>query len=365
MPLTNEERAALRRRCTAVVSGRRPAPPGEELTRIGEWCRVNGIAEDVYGHGRVVDDLERRIAELLGKEAAVLLPSGTMAQAMALRIWAERAGTPHVALHPTSHLELHEEHAYAHVHGLRATLAGDWHRPLSAADLANVEDPLAAVVVELPLREAGGVLPSWDELGRLVAAAQARRVRVHMDGARLWESMPHYAPRTHAEVCAGFDSVYVSLYKALGALGGAVLAGPQDFAAEARSWRHRLGGTMVHLYPLAASAAMRLDGQLARMEAFRDKARSLAAALSQLEGARVHPRPPHTNLIHLTLPGAPEALMDARDRVALRHGSWLTGPFVAGNGEGSARTEITVLEGALELDDAAVVALFRELLALT
>lgn len=346
-----------------MVDGRLPTPPGEELARVAAWCRDTGHEPDQYGEGPVVTALQGRVAELLGMEAALLFPSGTMAQALAMRLWAERGGTRRIGLHPTSHLELHEERGYSHVHGLSATLLGAWRRPLLAADLETA-DGIAPLAVELPLREAGGVLPSWDELQELKRAAHTRGIRLHMDGARLWESAPFYAPRTHADLCAGFDSVYVSLYKGIGALGGAVLAGPRDLIAEARVWRRRLGGSLVHLYPLAASAMMRLDVKLALMPAFHARAVSLAAALAAVEGLRVHPSPPHANLLHLTLPAPPAAVRDARDRVAMRRGVWILGYVADADEAGCSRTELHVLEGALALTDEAVAAGYRELIEL-
>ena len=104
------------------------------------------------------------------------------------------------------------------------------------------------MAIELPLREAGYLLPPWDELVGLVEAAQARGIPVHLDGARLWESQPFY-DRPLAEIAALGDTVYVSFYKGLGGIAGAALVGPADVIAEARHWQHRHGGTLVSVYP--------------------------------------------------------------------------------------------------------------------
>ncbi len=95
-----------------------------------------------------------------------------------------------------------------------------------------------------------------------------------MDGARLWECAAFYA-RGHAEIADGFASVYVSLYKGIGAFAGAVLAGDDDFVAEARLWRRRMGGTLHQLAPFVASAAMRFDERLATMPALFERALTL------------------------------------------------------------------------------------------
>jgi len=138
MPLRADEQDALRRRCTIVVSGHGEEPPGAELARLAEWCRQHGWHADRYGEGALIGAFEARVAALLGKPAAVFMPSGTMAQQIALRIACERANNFTIAMHPTSHLELHEERAYARLHSLRATLLGERERPTSARDLGDL-----------------------------------------------------------------------------------------------------------------------------------------------------------------------------------------------------------------------------------
>ena len=271
-PLTPEAREALRRRCSVIIGGGAEAAPGADLIAVGEWCRAHGHAPDRYGDGALIGEFERKVAALLGHEAAVFMPSGTMAQQVALRIHAEETGVDAFAMHPTSHLEIHELRAYARVQRLDVVLLGPRDRPTLAADLAAWPERLAALLVELPAREIGGQLPTWEQLTELATAARARGVRLHMDGARLWEAREAYAPRTHADIGSLFDSVYVSFYKGIGALAGAALAGSAPFVAQARQWRKRMGGTLVQLHPLVASAAMRLDAQLAKMPAWRDRA---------------------------------------------------------------------------------------------
>jgi threonine aldolase len=227
-PLTAAEQDTLRKRCAIQVSGHLPTAPGEKLVRVGQWCREQGWEADRYGEGELIGAFERKVADRLGKPAAAFMPSGTMAQLIALRIWCDRVGSRRIAMHATSHLELHEEHAYAHLHGLDATLLGERERPTEARDLAAMLERAAApaaLLVELPAREIGGRLPAWQEVEALAALAHASGTKLHMDGARLWEAREYYAPKSLAEVCAPFDSVYVSFYKGIGALAGAMLLG--------------------------------------------------------------------------------------------------------------------------------------------
>jgi threonine aldolase len=353
---------ALRLACTLHVAGHAVESPGEELLRVGEWCRVHGHAADRYADGDLIQSFEARICALLGKPAGVFMPSGTMAQLIALRIWCERAGTRHVAMHPTSHLELHEQRAYAHLHGLQATLLGPRERPAMASSLAACAERPAALLVELPAREIGGRLPAWHELGEIARIAQERGVKLHMDGARLWEAREAYAPHSFADICACFDSVYVSFYKGIGALAGAMLLGPDDFIAEARVWRRRHGGTLVQLHPMVASAAMRFEEQLTKMPAYRQRAREFAAALAAIDGIVIEPQPPEVNLFHLHFPVPAAALTQARDAIARDQRVWLLPRVSDGRMPGWSSTEIYVGDNLLRWQDAVVVPLFAQLL---
>jgi len=378
-PLTAAEQESLRKRCTIHVSGHAPSAAGAELTRVGHWCQEHGWEADRYGEGELIAEFERKVAALLGRAAAVFMPSGTMAQLIALRIWCDRKGSRRIAMHPTSHLELHEERAYAHLHGLHVALLGARNRPTEARDLAALlgqcvgpkdvadsagsgAEPPAALLVELPAREIGGRLPAWEEIEALSKLAHDRGMRLHMDGARLWEAREYYAPKSLAEVSAPFDSVYVSFYKGIGALAGAMLLGPEDFIAEARVWRRRHGGTLVQLHPLVASAAMRLDAQLAKMPAYRARALDFAAGLSPIDGLTIDPRPPQVNLFHLHFAAPPAVLTAARDRIALEDRAWLAQRFGPGKTAGGSSTEIYVGDNLLLHDNATLVPLFAKLL---
>jgi threonine aldolase len=267
------------------------------------------IRPDRYGEGEFVEDFERRVADLLGQEAAALVPSGTMAQQIALRIHCDRRGVDTVAFHPTCHLELHEHGGYAHLHGLKAELIGDRDRLIELADLEALHAPVGALLLELPQRETGGRLPEWDDLVAQVEWARSRGAATHLDGARIWEAGPYYE-RPHAEIAALFDTVYVSLYKGLGGFAGSVLAGPSEVIAEARVWRRRHGGTLLNLFPFAAAAQPGLDALVGQMPRFLEHARAIAAALRELPGVDVVPDPPQTSLFHLHLRGDRDALRE-------------------------------------------------------
>lgn len=363
MPLSLPEVEALLKRCTTIVPGSPLDEPGEELIRIGEWCRTHGHREDRYGEGPLIEGFEAKIATLLGMEAAVFMPSGTMAQQIAMRIRVEETGVPHFGMHPTSHVELHEERGYARLHGLQASLIGAPDAPTLAADLDRCPERLAALLIELPAREIGGQLPTWEQLTELSALARSRGIHLHMDGARLWEAREAYAPRTHADICALFDSVYVSFYKGIGALSGAMLIGSVPFVKAARVWRRRHGGTLVQLHAAVASAAMRFDDAVARMPALRARTLPFAAGLAAIPGVQILPSPPQVNMFHLHVNAPADAVIDAREQIAAETGVWLSPRYQPSSLPGHSVTEFYVNDNLLPLQDADLMPLFRRMFA--
>jgi threonine aldolase len=360
MPNTPEQRHQLRQQCELIVPGFATASPAEEFRRMAQWCEANTIEHDHYGQGRLIAAFEQKVAALLGKPAAAFMPSGIMAQLAAVRIWTEAARVDRFGMHPTAHLAHHEEEAYAallHCHGVPL---GDRLRPMLASDLEACRQPLACAIVELPIREAGGQLPSWDELESLKASARQRGVRLHMDGARLWESAAHYR-RSHAEIAEGFDSVYVSVYKGIGALSGALLAGSEDFVANARLWRRRMGGTLYHLSPMVVSAAMRFDERIALMPALYERTLDFAASLAAQPALRMNPAVPHTNMLHLHFDASADAVLRARDELAATKRCWLIDGVQPSAVPGWSVSELYVGDRLLQLDNARVLPLFAQL----
>ena len=340
-----EQVVAARATCARWL-GYRPVPPREALEALLDVVPADA-QPDRYGDGGVVAELEAETASVLGKPAALFLPSGTMAQQIALRIWADRSHCLTVAYHPTSHVELHEDRGYAHLHGLVARPVGDARAPLTTADLDDVSEPLAALLLELPQREIGGPVPEWAELSAQTTWARDRGVAVHLDGARLWESTAFYG-RTPSEVAALFDSVYVSFYKGLGGIAGACLAGPADMIAEAAVWRRRHGGTLSAMWPYAAAALHGLRTRLPRMPAYLERAREIADAIRDLPGVEVVVNPPQSPMLHIRLQTDEESLLRAALELATERG-WSV-PFRSGPSESPRWRVIELAVGESSLD---------------
>ncbi len=304
--MTDAELTRLRASCSQALTHNAPRTPRDVFAELAAHT-PHDLPFDRYGEGEWLEAFEARIAAELGKEAAVFMPSGTMAQQIALRIWCDRAGNRTIAFHPTCHLEIHESRGYSLLHGLRALLAGAPSRLMTVADVNAIADPLGAFLIELPQREIGAQLPPWDDLVALCEAARATGARLHLDGARLWEAAPFYA-RSHADIAALFDSVYVSFYKGLGAMAGAVLAGDADFIAEARVWQHRHGGRLVRIAPLVLSAQAGFEQMLPKMRSYYERAIAIASVLGEIPGVDIVPKPPQTNTLHVFLRGDKDEL---------------------------------------------------------
>lgn len=348
--MTSEALARLRADSPRALTHHLVQSPREMFRELAESTPADLLA-DVYGEGSWLAAFETRIARELGKEAAVFLPTGTMAQQIALRIWCDRAHNRTVAFHPTCHLELHESRAYAMLHEMRTLLVGAPTRLMTVADVAAIADPIGAMLVELPQREIGALLPAWDELTALCAAVRhGTGAKLHLDGARLWEAAPYYR-RTHGEIAALFDSVYVSFYKGLGAVAGAMLAGEADFITEARVWQHRHGGRLVSLAPIALSAQRGFERNLGKMSAYAERARDIAAAFATIDG--VVPNVPQTNTFHIFLRGEKELLESRACAYAQATGTFVFKTLGSTVVQGIQKWEFVVGDAtmALELDE--------------
>ena len=347
--------------CERFLSGHGRLSARAQLTELAAEAG-EGERPDRYGGGALIADFEARVARLLGKPAAVFMPSGTMAQQIALRVWCERAGVMKVGYHPTSHLELNEERGLHRLHGIEPLLLGGAHRVIERSDLDAVPERLGALLLELPQRWIGGLLPSWKELRAQADWARERGVRLHMYGARLWESAPYYG-RSLAQISALFDSVYVSFYKGVGGLAGAALAGPEDFVSEARPWLRRHGGNLISLHPYVLSARRGLDLRLERFAGYRDRAVAIAARLGAIDGVITKPEVPQTNMLHVFLRGSRATLLRRALTIAARDRVQLFGGLEETQIPGHWRFELSVGDATAALTDEELHGWFDELVA--
>ncbi|WP_105618688.1 threonine aldolase family protein [Vallitalea okinawensis] len=253
---------------------------------------------DFYGTGPMINDFEDKMADLLGKEKAVFFPSGTMAQQIALRMWCDKKKIYRVAYHPLCHLEIYEEDGLKELHHIETVLLGEEDRLFTIHDLKEMNNAISTLLIELPQRGIGGQLPTWQELKEITDYCKVKGIRTHLDGARLWETMPYYEKELK-EICQLFDSVYVSFYKGIGGVAGAILAGPESFMEESKIWKRRHGGDLISLYPYIVSAEYYLDKRLDKMSIYYEQARELAQYFNKLNKAYTEPEVPVSNMFHV------------------------------------------------------------------
>lgn len=279
----------------------RPTPGMREAIARAE------VGDDALGDDPTVQRLEARIAELLGKEASLFLPSGTMANQTAVHVLS-RPGTEAV-LEGTAHILDWEEGAaaaWSHVQ-LRAVDTDDG--LLTAERVAAAVRPpseyrmsTSLICVENTHNASGGRVLPLAELQRIRSLARARGIPVHLDGARLWNAGVAAGVPVR-DFAAQADTVMVTLSKGLGCPVGSMLAGSAEVVARARRVRRRLGGGMRQAGILAAAGLYALDHHLERLGEDHERARRLAEGIAGVSGARVVP--PETNIvmIHLERPG--------------------------------------------------------------
>jgi len=342
-PDSAAELAALRAACTRFLTGHGAGRAADLLATIPP-----DTVTDRYGDGGAVTELESEIMLVLGKPAAVFVPSGTMAQQAVLRVHADRRDRRVVVFHPACHIDTHEGRGYERLHQLTGRPAGERDRLLALADLEQVAEPVGSLVIELPQRDLGGQQPDWAALNAQLGWARERGAAVHLDGARLWESAAGYG-KPPADIAGLFDTVYVSFYKGLGALPGCCVAGPEDVVAEVREWRHRMGGTLFGLWPNAASALSCLARRLPMMPRYLSHTRAIADALRDLPGVTIVPDPPQTPMLHLLLRTTSDDFTAAARRLATEQGLW-TWPAAMGTPDpGTQRVELAVGDATLAL----------------
>ena len=271
---------------------------------------VDGLTEsDMYGKGKLIEDFQTKMAEYLGKEAAVFFPSGTMAQQIALRIWCDQKGLKKVAYHPLCHLEIHEEDGLKELHHIEPILLADKTRVIQLEDVVNLEEDIACLLLELPQREIGGQLPDYETLEAISVYCHEKGIKLHLDGARLFEVLPYYE-KSAAEICALFDSVYVSFYKGIDGIAGAILAGDQPFTEESKVWKRRHGGDLISLYPYILSANYYFDQRIGKMKQYYEEAKELAALYNSCHRVSTLPLEPVSNMFHVHFAGSKEIMED-------------------------------------------------------
>jgi threonine aldolase len=273
------------------------------------------VGDDVYGEDPTVNALQEQVAALLGKDAALFVPSGTMANQISLGVLT-RPGDE-IVCDAGAHCISFESGALAALWGVQARTVAAERGLLDPAAVEAMIRPVHEVyprtrVIELENthNRGGGAIYPLERVRALGELARRRGLHVHLDGARLWNACAAtgIAP---AEYAREATTVSVCLSKGLGAPAGSLVAGPRDLVLEARRLRKRLGGGMRQAGVLAAAGRHALDHHLARLSEDHENARRLADGLAALPGASLA-FPVETNLVFVAFAGRSAVELSAR-----------------------------------------------------
>jgi threonine aldolase len=269
-----------------------------------------GIEADDYSRGGVVGELERRMASVLGKEMAVYLPTGTLANHLAVRMLA--GDRRRVLVQQESHLYNDEGDCAQTLSGLTLVPLAPGRAAFTLAEVetevhrletARVRVDIGVISIESPVRRVMGELFDFAEMQKIASFARDRRIALHLDGARLFLASAYsgVSPATYAAL---FDTVYVSLYKYFNSAAGAILAGPRHLMENLYHERRMFGGGMYQAWPDAAVALNYVNGFEDRYARAVATADALFAALERNPRCRVERRPTGTNVARLHVKGA-------------------------------------------------------------
>jgi threonine aldolase len=302
----------------------------DTVTRPGRAMREAmasaAVGDDVYGEDPTVLELECRVAELLGKESALFVPSGTMSNQIALLVHT-RPGDE-VVIGEGAHVAFYESGAGAALAGVQFAQAGSGglfdadQLSLAVKPKADYHPRTSLVCLENTHNRAGGRVFPQPMVEAVLARAREHGLHAHLDGARLW----HAALATNsseAELARPFDTVSVCFSKGLGAPVGSALVGAHDTLRAAKRYRKMLGGGMRQAGILAAGALFALEHQRQRLSLDHDSAKAFSGTLAKLSGVRVVP--PETNIVSVVVEDLPAARVveEARSRGVLLNA---TGP---------------------------------------
>jgi threonine aldolase len=263
------------------------------------------VGDDVYGEDPTVGRLERLAAELVGHEAALFVPTGTMGNQVAIHLHT-RPGCD-VIVEEDSHVYRYELGAMAAWSGALPRVLRGRSGLLGAEQLVAAVAPdiyylarTAALVLENSHNHAGGTVLTPDRQDALIAVARENDLRVHLDGARVFNAAASLALEP-SRLCAGVDTVMFCLSKGLGAPVGSMLCGRADLIAEARVVRKRMGGGMRQAGILAAAGQYALEHHVSRLVEDHARASRLAESLAELPQFEIDPAAVQTNILIASL----------------------------------------------------------------
>jgi len=273
------------------------------LTRLAEGGE--GIHADSYSNGGVVEELEQAFASALGKERAIFMPTGTLANHLAVRMLA--GGPSRAIVQAESHLyndtgdtvqTLSNIQLVQFAPGRATFTLDDVRMLLDRTSSGRVATPVSVISIESPVRRKSGEIFDETEMDKITAFARQNGIRTHLDGARIF-LQTGFGGRSAADYAKPFDTVYVSLYKYFNAPSGAILAGPSALLDQMFHTRRMFGGGLSHVWPFAAIALHYFRGFPERYARAVHVSNEWKQLISKHDAFSIKPIPAGTNLFLL------------------------------------------------------------------
>lgn len=274
-------------------------------TEMREAMCTAVVGDDVYGEDSTVNQLQEKVANLLGKEAALFVPSGVMANQIAIKTHTQPGDE--VIVERESHIFNYETAGAAFLSNVQLNTIKGTHGILSAEQIAQeIRSPVyynprvTLVCLENTHNKAGGIIYPLQEIVKIHTLAKKCNFMLHLDGARLWNASvaTGIAPMEYAKY---FDTISVCFSKGLGAPIGSALAGSKEKVERARKYRKIFGGGMRQVGIIAAAALYALDHNIDRLKEDHEKAKLFATAISSIHNLEVNLELVQTNIVIITI----------------------------------------------------------------
>src|SRR5215510_10588463 len=320
-----------------------------------------GLAPDSFARGGTVERLERCCAEMLGKETAVFMPTGTLANHLAIR---RLCGTkPRAVVPEQSHLYNDTGDCVPRLSGINliplapgrpAFTLTELQEVLQQSVTGRVESPVGAVMIESPVRRQHGQIMPYEDMVAITSYCQTQGIATHLDGARLYmmAAATGISPQQYA---SHFDTVYVSLYKYFGAPFGAIVAGTKECLAGLYHERRMFGGSLASASLAAALALQGIEGFVERFGTAMTKGAPLIDRLNECEGIRMGRFPHGSNIFPVEL----DPRVDVETFLAALRRYWI---FLFPDEDNEQQIHLTVNTTLLRQPNEAILAAFERAL---
>jgi len=310
--------------------------PQEYSSMLSRMATESKIKSDYYSLGGVVEELEQKFARLLGKESAVFMPTGTLANQMALRKLAGE--NKRVLVQAESHIYNDSGDCAEQLSGLNLIPLASGQATFTLDEVqqwvqrsagGRVETKVGVISIESPVRRQHHEMFDFEEMNRICTYARENNIKLHLDGARLF-NMPHHCGKQITDYTSLFDTVYVSLWKCFNAASGAVLAGTKKFTEGLFHVRRMFGGSLPQAWPCVAVAVRFADNYLAEYSKAWRSADRFFSLLQENTRFKMLKNPRGTSIVQLTVEGIDPEKFVARllsKNIVLSHPQKDTGAF--------------------------------------